>query len=190
VVKRDYGAEYRTRIARGQARGLSRSQARGHPRAGERTLRSRAKETKSDPKLEAALRELRATNNQTKAAKAAGVSTERFRRFLRDNKLATRKGRHWRITDNRERQVVVISEGRQLPITVGGFKRASLVMSHRAAVRAFLDTNEASHLKPFEGDAVTDTAGHVHPLETRPNVLYRLAAAGNEGFEQIYRLVI
>ena len=188
--ERNYREEYRRRIERSAARGLSRSQARGHPRAGERSLSARSRKTKSDPKLEAALRELRATNNQRKAAKAAGVSPERFRRFLRDNKLAKRKGGRWRITDTREREVVVISDGRQLRISVRGFATASLAMSHRAAVRAFLDTNDVSHLKPFEGQSVTDTAGRVHPLETRPNVLHRLAAAGSEGFEQIYRLVI
>jgi hypothetical protein len=187
--ERNYPEEYRRRIERQMAQGRSRSQARGHPGANERAVRSGSKKTKSDPKLEQALRQLRASNNQSKAAKSAGISPERFRRFLRSNKLAKRKGRRWLITDNRERQVIVISDRREISITVRGFKRASLAMSHRAAVRAFVDTNDPSHLKPFEGESVTDTAGHVHPLETDPNVLYRLAAAGSEGFEQIYRLV-
>jgi hypothetical protein len=44
-------------------------------------------------------------------------------------------------------------------------------------------------LLPFEGRSVTDAKGEAHPLETDPNALYRLAAAGSELFHEIYRLV-
>ena len=70
---------------------LTASQARGHARAHEVGIK--AKPIKSDERLEAALRQLRQTHNQAKAAKEAGVSPERFRRFLREQKLAERKGR-------------------------------------------------------------------------------------------------
>jgi len=190
MPERDYRKEYRRRIERGLERGLSRSQSRGHARTGERSVRSQSKKTKSDAKLEAALRELRSTNNQRKAAKTAGVSTERFRRFLRDNKLAKRKGGRWQITDQRKREVRIISAGQEQLITVRGFNASSRAMSHREAVREFLNTNDASKLKPFEGQSVTDTSGRAHEFETRPNVLYQLAAVGSEGFEQVYRLVI
>ena len=187
--KRDYRAEYRARIARAQARGLSRSQGRGHAKPGEKALRPRAKVTQSDERLEQALRALRATGNQKQAAKSAHVSPERFRRFIRDNKLAEREGRRWHLTDDRVRELVMITDGQRKRVRVAGFEPASLIGQHNAAVRAFLNTNDISRLKPFEGLSVTDVAGRVHPLETRPNTLYRLAAAGSEGFEQIYRLV-
>jgi hypothetical protein len=61
-------------------RGVTRSQARGHARAQEASLK--AKPIKTDERLERALRERRRTNNQVAAAKEAGVSPERFRRFL------------------------------------------------------------------------------------------------------------
>jgi hypothetical protein len=88
---RDNRAEDRRRLERGRKRGLTPSQARGHARAHELSLK--AKPIKSDERLEAALRQLRQTHNQAKAAKEAGVSPERFRRFLREQKLAERKGR-------------------------------------------------------------------------------------------------
>jgi len=89
----------------------------------------------------------------------------------------------------RPREVLAISDGQRRFITVAGFEAASEVMQHRAAVRTFLDTNNISHLQPWEGWVVADTSGQVHQLETRPNVLYRLAAAGSEGFENVYRLI-
>ena len=82
---RNYQAEYHGRLERGRARGLTRSQARGHARAQEASLN--AKPIKSDERLERALRELRRTNNQAFAAKEAGISPERFRRFLREQIL-------------------------------------------------------------------------------------------------------
>ena len=63
-------------------------------------------------------------------------------------------------------------------------------MQHRAAVKDFLEFNEISHLEPFVGVSIRDISGKHHLLETRPNVLYRLANAGGEAFETIYRLVI
>ena len=186
---RDYAGEYARRIERAVARGLSRAQARGHARPGEKALRPRAKVTQSDERLEQALRALRATGNQKQAAKSAHVAPERFRRFIRDNKLAEREGRRWRLTDNRVREIVMITGGQRKWVSVAGFEPASLIGQHNAAVREFLGTNDISWLKPFEGLSVTDVAGRVHPFETRPNTLYRLAAAGSEGFEQIYRLV-
>jgi len=185
---RDYREEYRRRIERALAQGLSRSQARGHARSGESPLRR--PRVASDERLEKALRILRETNSQSTAAKHAGVSPERFRRFLRGQELAHRNGRLWKFTDQRPRRVLVISNGGAREITVAGFDASSLAMRHRAAVHAFVEeTNDPSSLKPFEGVSVRDTSGRSHLLETRPNVLYRLASAGGEGFEQVYRLI-
>ena len=151
---------------------------------------SRRSSAHSDAKLEAALRILRETNNQASAAKNAGVAPERFRRFLREQSLAHREGRRWTFTDQRPRLVLAITNGRERSITVAGFDAASLVMQHRAAVKDFLEFNEISHLEPFVGVSIRDISGKHHLLETRPNVLYRLANAGGEAFETIYRLVI
>lgn len=184
--KRDYKAEYQRRIAKAAKRGLSRSQARGHARAGEAPIRP--KTVKSDERLEAALKLLRETGNQGRAAKEAGVSAERFRRFLRGNSLAERRGRQWHITDNRTRRMTVITGGDSKELTLRDFEQASLNGRHLAAVGTFLRTNDIDLLQPFIGQSVLDDKGQAHPLETNPNALYRLAHAGSEVFHEIYRL--
>lgn len=80
---RNYAAEYARRISRALAMGLTRGQARGHPPAGE-TYTKRGRRA-PDPKLEQALRGLRETNSLNRAAKAAGVSPERFLLRLEGN---------------------------------------------------------------------------------------------------------
>lgn len=184
--KRDYKAEYQRRTANAAKRGLSRSQARGHARAGEKPIR--AKRVKSDERLETALKLLRQTGKQGRAAKEAGVSTERFRRFLRSNSLAERQGRRWRITDNRPRRMTVITDGEAVELTLRDFEQSSLNGKHLAAAGAFLRTNDIDQLRRFEGQSVIDAVGQSHPLETDPNALYRLSAAGGEVFHEIYRL--
>ena len=148
----------------------------------------KAKPVKSDERLEKALRELRRTNNQAKAAKEAGVAPERFRRFLCEQKLAERKGRIWEITNKRPRVMTALTTRGELELKLPGFDEASLVGQHNAAVKAFRDTNDISHLQPFEGRTVKDTSGRKYVLETRPNVIRRRDASG-ETFEQIYRIV-
>src|SRR6056297_4126749 len=108
--KRDYKAEYRRRIERGLARGLNRSQARGHPARAEASA-SGTRTVEPTDELEAALKSLRRGSTQKAAASRAGVSVERFRRFLYVNGLAEREGRAWTITDDRPRRVQVIHPG-------------------------------------------------------------------------------
>lgn len=186
--KRDYKAEYERRLARAAIRGLSRSQARGHARAGEASIRQPTA-IKSDARLEAALKALRRTGRQGGAAKEAGVSPERLRRFLRENALAERRGRTWHITDRRRRRMTVISEGEARDLILPDHEQASLNGRHLAAVQQFLRTNDRQLLLPFAGQAVTDAKGKPHLLEIDPNVLHRIASAGGEVFHEVYRLV-
>jgi len=148
---RNYKAEYDRRIANAAKQGLSRSQARGHARASEAPINSKA--VKSDERLEVALKLLRQTGNQGRAAKEAGISTERFRRFLGSNSLAKRQGRQWQITDNRTRRMTVITGGDSTELNLRDFEQASLNGRHLAAVGAFLRSNDIDLLRPFEGQA-------------------------------------
>lgn len=185
---RDYKAEYARRIASAANRGLSRSQGRGHSRSGEPSVR--AKPIASDERLETALRLLRQNGNQGEAAKMAHVAPERFRRFLRENALADRDGRSWRITDNRVRYMTVLTAGESKELKFVGFKEPSINGEHLTAVRSFLGSNDIEFLRPFAGRSVTDANGNSHPLETDPNRLHRIAAQGEGVFHEIYRLII
>lgn len=186
--RRDYGGEYQRRLARASARGLSRSQARGHARAGEAPLRS-PRPIESDRKLETALKALRRSGKQAAAAKEAGVSAERLRRFLRENGLAERQGGKWLINDRRRKRMTVLSKGEARELVFDQHEQTSLNGRHLAAVQQFLRSNDRELLFPFEGQAVTDARGKPHPLETDPNALHRIASAGSEVFHEVYRLV-
>ena len=181
---------YAERKARNLRLGRSLSQARGHPRPSEAPLRVRLSGEYLPDKQVEALRAFRSTGNATQAAKSAGMSPERFRRFLRAEGVADRQGRKWAITDNLVRETDMLSEGCWRRVRVQGFDPASAIALHKAAVRAFLRKRDLTVLDDFRGHSVTDTAGRRHPFETNPNTLLRLMTTGGETFEAVYRIVI
>ena len=186
--KRDYQAEYTRRVASAASRGLSRSQARGHARSTEAPIKPRR--IASDNKLEAALRELRKSGNRDAAAKAARVAPERFRRFLAQNVEVQGRGRNLKITDNRNRDMLVLSNGEARELRLRDFEQASLNGRHLAAARNFVSSNDRDLLVEFEGLSVIDAKGKAHLLETDPNILHRIAAAGHEIYHEVYRLTV
>jgi len=186
---RNFKAEYARRIANALARGLSRSRARGHAKAGETPARG-APRPIEDERLQIALRTLRKEKSFGAAARAARVSPERLRRQAIERGLIEKSGRRWRTRSNLPRRILVFSKGQSLAITVGDLPAASLAGKYMSAVGRFLETNDRSALAPFVGKAVVDLSGKEHPLETRPNVLYRLSSTGEHSFEQVYRIVI
>lgn len=187
--KRDYKAEYRRRIEHGLKRGLTRSQARGHPKASEKPASTKPTTPKSDAKLETALKALRTGATQKAAAKDAGVSQERFRRFLYGHELARREGRTWVLSDDRARRVLTIYQGQSKSVTVPGFEEASKAGQYANAAGRFLRSNDLTHLEPFMGDGLTDVQGRFFPFETDPNALHRHAAADAPAFHEIYQII-
>ncbi len=189
--KRDGKEEYRQRIARGAAKGLSRSQARGHPKANEASAKRTGRiTTLDDAKLQMGIRAFRTKKSFAKAAKVAQISPERLRSYAHEKELIEKRGRRWFLKLDLPRRVLIFSGGRERIITVGDFKTASFIGKHTSHVGWFSTTNEKSHLKKFVGKSVTDINGKSYLLETRPNVLYRLLHAGGNSFEQIYRIVV
>ena len=186
--KRDYKAEYERRIARGLKRGLSRSQARGHPAISEPSV-SGSQPPKPDDQLEAALRELRSGSSQRAAAQSAGVSSEKFRRFIYGHGLAERTGLRWTLTDERPRRVATIYRGETKSVTVPSFSEAHKAGEYFHAAGQFIRSNDIRYLEPFDGDGLTDVRGRFFPFETDPNALYRHAAQDAPVFHEIYQIV-
>lgn len=188
--QRDYRAEYQRRIERGLSQGLSRSQARGHPRSSEPLVSGRTTVPAYDPRLEAGLKLIRAGTPLTQAAPAIGVSRERLRRYVVQTGVVEKQRGRWTvIQDNRVRVMPIFSAGRSITVTIAGYEQSALAGRYMAAVRAFRDSNDSSHLTPFVGEFVTEVQGKRHVFETRPNTLYRLALGDDDPFEQIYRIV-
>jgi len=188
---RDHTAEYRHRIAQGMARGLTRSQARGHRRAAEAIVaKSRKQRALEDAKLQMGLRYLRKEKSFTKAAREAHVSPERLRTEAIEKGIVEKRGRRWTIKRDLPRRVLIYTGGRERPIVVPNFKEASVVGKYMSAVGSFVRTSDISFVRPFDGKTVTDVHGKTYLLETRPRILFRLSHAGSSSFEQIYRIVV
>ena len=189
--KRNYALEYARRIARAVTRGLSKSQARGHPKPAEAPTGSRrTAKPLEDDRLQLALKVLRQEKSLTVAAREAKVSPERLRRYATEKNIIERRGSRWIIRQQLPRRMLLFSDGRAVQVVVGDFASASKIGRFMSAVSAFLRTNNPDGLRPFEGASVADISGKIHPFETRPNALYRLASAHDQSFEHIYRIVI
>jgi hypothetical protein len=162
----------------------------------------RPRSRKSAPKPKPQLREIpteldRArrlfmdTRSIRSAARSTGVSESRLRRLIGNFKLARwdKKKRKWKITDRVTREVGIASNGNAKAIVVRGFARAQLAKSYTGAVARFLQNNDLAELAPFHGKAISDIRKRVYVLETRPNVLLRLANTGGDADMKIYRLI-
>jgi hypothetical protein len=187
---RDYKAEYAKRISRGLGQGLSRSQARGHPKPREAPKRVSAKPPKFDRRLEEGFRALKSGQNLTQSAKSVHVSPERLRRYIAEAGIAHRQGRRWIIgPDTRPRIMRMFSDGEIIVVTVNPAE-ATNIGKYLSAVGHFLNSNDPEFLTFFERESVIDITGKAHPFETDPNALYRLDATGGGSFEDIYRIVV
>jgi hypothetical protein len=190
-ARRNYVAEYARRIARGAAKGVSRSQARGHPKPKEAAVSpKRSPKPIEDERLQLAFKVLRQEKSLSAAARAAKVSAERLRHYAAQRDLIERQGRRWAVRHELPRRMLLFSDGRALQIVVGDFDKASKIGRFMSAVGEFLRTNNPAGLREFEHVSVADVTGQVHPFETRPNALYRLISAHDQSFEHIYRIVI
>jgi hypothetical protein len=187
--KRNYKLEYRRRIARGLARGRSRSQARGHARASDVPRSSHPPVIDLNDPRERALRKIKDDGLSMKAAaKTEKISTERLRRYVKENVEATQEGRRWKIVDRRSVEMAICSRAKLRWVTVS-HDQASTIGHYWVAVNRFLRSNESSHLTPFIGKGVRDAAGKYHPFETGPNNFRRLDSADELSFLEIYKHV-
>jgi hypothetical protein len=169
---------------------LSLSQVRGHPRAGENPLSSKAPQYRYDANLEEGVKAVRKGQPLSAAARHLGVSPEKFRRYLKNADIAEKVRGRWAITkDQRSREELLFSRGKAIHVIVPDYAAAAKVGLYMHAVQQYLRTHMLGWLKELEGDGVTDILGKYHPFETRPNVLHRLDATGTETFEDVYQIL-
>jgi hypothetical protein len=71
-------------------------------------------------------------------------------------------------------------------VTVPTSMAASRIGEYHNAVRAFLQTGEATRLRAFAGRFVVDVEGRRHRFLADPAAIRRLARAGEFRFESIY----
>lgn len=191
ATPRDYKAEYAHRLQRGAERGLSRSQARGHPRPGERATGGSALVPFYDRRLETGLKAIRERKTVREASQTIHVAPERLTAYLKQTGAVEKRGGRWRVgLDLRWRETPVYSGGRLHTITVTSYDDAFVIGRYMAVVKEFKRTNDASLLAPFVGQSVVDVQGKRYVFETRPNVLYRLTLAHGDVFEQVYRIIV
>jgi AraC-like DNA-binding protein len=188
--QRDYQAEYQRRLHRAAKAGLSRSQARGHPKLTEAYASKKLTKPLDDSRLQLGLSLLRQEKSIGQVARELGVSRERLSHEL--NRLgATEKRRgRWVVKDSLPRRMLLYSKGKAVTVTLPNKKVAHNVANYMGQVRKFLASNDRGYVSFYDGMSVTDVNGVTHPFETDPNALYRLAGSGPDSFEQIYRIVI
>jgi hypothetical protein len=188
IRKRDYQAEYRRRIEHGLAKGLTRAQASGHPKAGEKPIRP--PQPIEDHSLQISLKALRKGMTLADAAREAGLSAQRLRNQASAKGLIQKKGNRWQIKQRLTRTMLVFSERQSFNLTISQKKQATIIGRHMSAVGDFLRTNNPDFLTPFIGKSIQDVSGKSYLLETDPNALYRINASGADTFEQVYRIVV
>ena len=187
-AKRNYKLEYTRRLARAFAKGLTRSQARGH---GKKSLKRKAgKAFSADQRfLEKGVKLIKSGSSLTLTAKQLHVAPERLRNYLQASGVAKKVGKRWLIgPDDRARQMLVFSDGRALKMKVEP-EAASLIGSYMNDVGLFLNSNNPAFLKAWKVAQIVDVKGRKHPFETDPNTLYRLNQAGRNSFDEIYRII-
>src|SRR5262249_8246435 len=118
------------------------------------------------------------------------VSPDKLKKAALEKKLIRKRGGRWIVAARLPRRMILFSDGRVLIVTTKSKRSASLIGRYMSAVRQFLRTNKPEYLKEFSGAHIKDTAGKIHPFEIDPNALYRIASAGGDHFEEIYRIVI
>src|SRR3984957_15254939 len=140
--QRDYRKEYARRIVLAAQKGLSRSAARGHPRAGERRKPATGRAVDPNSREERALKMMRHGGSLRAVANHLRISQERLRAYIKETTGATRENGHWKIVDHRSRQFPFYSNGAVVTPWMS-LEQTSEAGRYMQAVKQFLRTGDA-----------------------------------------------
>ena len=185
--QRDYRKEYARRVAVAAQKGLSRSVARGHPRAGERKRLATGRAVDPNSREERALKMMRRGGSLRAVASHYRMSQERLRAYLKEATAATRERGRWKIVDRRSRQFPFYSDGAVVTPWMS-IEQASEAGRYMQAVKQFLRSGDADFLAPFAGKGVRDIGGKFHAFELDENTLYELDHRDEAVIPEQYRI--
>jgi hypothetical protein len=188
--KRDYKQEYARRTALGAQRGLSRSAARGHPRAGERRQTATGRSFDPNSREELALKMMRRGKSSLREAAARyGIGQERLRAYLKENTEARRAGGRWIIFDPRVRERFPVYSNGSVVTPLMSDEQASEAGRYMQAVKLFLRSPDDSDLRTrFASKGVRDINGKFYPFELDENTLYELDHRDEAVIPELYRI--
>ncbi len=100
--------------------------------------------------------------------------------------IRRREGRYHALpADQMRRPMRVLTEQEVAVVDVRSSRVASRLSKYWGAVDHYLRTGDRSRLRPFEGKRLR-AGGHLFPFITDPDLLARLAEAGEVRFEDLY----
>jgi hypothetical protein len=192
--QRNFKAEYERRIAKGLARNLSRSQARGHPRMAEGYASIRGanvRRAKADARIGKALKAMLSGKSLAATARQHRISPERLSVYAKSQVGATYSGKQWTFSGSPDRiRVRIIAKGRHNIVTTWVREEAARLAGEHfnEAGRAIEDqTLFPAFGKKWSGVTITDVKGREYALATDPNEIYRALHANEVDWSRIYQ---
>jgi hypothetical protein len=181
---------YARRLARGTARGQSLSRTRGHATKAVPMWQSRRvfEVAPYRTSLEV-LRQMRHGRSLYQASREAHVAPDTVRRYVGAALTRGPDGRYRaKPNDRLYRRMLFLDEHGRLDVEVANAREASKLAAYWAAVDHYLHTGETRALRRFDRLRLRLRDKSVRRFVTDPDVLDRLAHAGELSFEDLYEL--
>jgi hypothetical protein len=181
---------YARRIARGAVRGQSLSSARGHgTKPVPMWATRRVFELESYRTSLEVLRQMRHGKSLYQASREAHMAPDTVRRYIGSALVREPDGRYRaKPSDRLYRRMRFLDERGRVDVEVASAREASKLAQYWAAVDHYARTGDTRPLRRFERLRLRLRDKSVRRFVTNPDVLDRLALAGELSFEDLYDL--